>query len=82
MKGLNLYLSMMRRRWLGNSLIALLIAVTSVFMLLYPGLIADSEEELEAAYKNDRASFAGLAASQRAPRQEPAAQTGAEGPAM
>lgn len=52
MKGLNLYLSMMRRRWLGNSLIALLIAVTSVFMLLYPGLIADSEEELEAAYKS------------------------------
>lgn len=52
MKGIKLYLSMMRRRWLGNSLIALLIAITAVFMLLYPGLIADSEEELEAAYKS------------------------------
>ncbi len=50
MKGSKLYLSMMRRRWLGNSLIALLIAITCVFMLLYPGLIADSEEELSQAY--------------------------------
>lgn len=50
LKGSILYLSMMRRRWLGNSLIALLIAITCVFMLLYPGLIADSEEELTQAY--------------------------------
>ena len=49
---------------------------------LYPACVVGYSKELEAAYKNDRASFAGLAASQRAPRQEPAAQTGAEGPAM
>ena len=50
MQGLKLNLNMMRRRLLSSLLTALLIAVTTVFLLLYPGLIQSAEAELAAAY--------------------------------
>lgn len=52
MNGMKLNWSMMRRRWLSSLFTALLIAVSTVFLLLYPELIKSAEAELTQAYES------------------------------
>ncbi len=52
MKSMKLNWSMMLRRRIGSLLTMLLVTVTTVFLLLYPGLIAGAETELAQAYES------------------------------